>query len=243
MRIALFILSFCFVFCSSAEVLGRKGEVEIHVKDHFGTPVSGAEVKFGSRKGFVTDSKGKVTVDGLSEEKTYKVKVVAVGYRDYETEYYFHKRRSTLTIELGWSMERWSTYTGAIRSEEMQSRQSIIDTMDFSGYADCDDTTGTHFYMEAEFPGGQELLSDYVIDMIVYPETSIDMDEQGKVYISFVVEKDGSLSNIKIERGVSRDLDGEAKRIIQLMPKWIPGYCNGEEVRVRCTLPISFTLN
>ena len=78
---------------------------------------------------------------------------------------------------------------------------------------------------------------------VVYPQASIEMNEQGRVFLSFVVEKDGSISNVKIERGISRDLDREAKRIIQKMPKWIPAESARKTVRCRARVPINFQLN
>ena len=69
------------------------------------------------------------------------------------------------------------------------------------------------------------------------------MNEQGRVYLSFVVEADGSISNIDIERGVSSDLDKEAKRLIRKMPSWDAGEAKGKKARTRCRLPINFTLN
>ncbi|MDB3906005.1 TonB family protein [Crocinitomicaceae bacterium] len=96
--------------------------------------------------------------------------------------------------------------------------------------------------VEAVFPGGQTELSRYIVNNIEYPEVSIDMEEQGRVYLSFVVEKDGGISNVKVERGVSKDLDREAKRIVRAMPKWEAGEVGGKKVRTRCSLPIVFTL-
>lgn len=95
---------------------------------------------------------------------------------------------------------------------------------------------------EAEFPGGQVELQRFIVNNIQYPETSIDMEEQGRVYLSFVVETDGSISGIKIDKGVSRDLDREAKRVVRSMPKWKAGEAGGKKVRTRCRLPIVFTL-
>ena len=77
---------------------------------------------------------------------------------------------------------------------------------------------------------------------IKYPQTSIEMNEQGRVFLSFVVEKDGSITNVRVERGVSLDLDSEAKRVVKKMPKWIPGESAGRAVRARCRLPINFQL-
>lgn len=97
--------------------------------------------------------------------------------------------------------------------------------------------------VEAQFPGGAAELQRWIADNVQYPQTSIEMDEQGRVYLSFVVESDGSISNIAIERGVSPDLDREAKRLVRSMPKWTPGEAGGRKARTRCRLPINFTLN
>ena len=96
--------------------------------------------------------------------------------------------------------------------------------------------------VEAEFKGGAQAMMKYIQQNIQYPPTSIEMNEQGKVYLSFVVESDGSISNISIERGVSIDIDKEAKRIVRNMPKWSPGESNGKKARTRCRVPINFQL-
>lgn len=97
--------------------------------------------------------------------------------------------------------------------------------------------------VEAEFPGGVAAMKKWIADNIEYPETSIEMNEQGRVYLEFVVEKDGSISRIKVKRGVSDDIDREAKRILRAMPSWKPGEANGKIVRTTCTIPINFVLN
>lgn len=96
--------------------------------------------------------------------------------------------------------------------------------------------------VEAEFIGGAQAMMKYIQQNILYPPTSIEMNEQGKVYLSFVVEPDGSISNVSIERGVSKDIDNEAKRIVRSMPKWTPGEAKGKKSRTRCRLPINFQL-
>jgi protein TonB len=97
--------------------------------------------------------------------------------------------------------------------------------------------------VEAQFPGGPAELQRWIAQNVQYPQTAIEMNEQGKVYLSFVVESDGAISNIVIERGVSNDLDREAKRLARSMPKWTPGEASGRKARTRCRLPINFTLN
>jgi protein TonB len=97
--------------------------------------------------------------------------------------------------------------------------------------------------VEATFPGGPAAMMKWINDNVKYPQTSIEMNEQGRVFLSFVVEADGSISNVKVERGISPDLDREAKRIIRSMPNWTPGESAGRVVRARCRLPINFQLH
>lgn len=97
--------------------------------------------------------------------------------------------------------------------------------------------------VEAMFPGGQSALQLYIVSNVEYPETAIDMGDQGKVYLSFIVEEDGKVSNVKVEKGVTDELDREAKRIVRAMPNWEAGEVDGKKVRTRCRLPIVFTLN
>lgn len=97
--------------------------------------------------------------------------------------------------------------------------------------------------VEPAFPGGAEAMVKFIVDNIQYPETAKELGDQGRVYVAFVVEKDGSLSNIEVLRGVSVELDREAKRVIRSMPKWKPGEQQGKVVRCRMRLPVTFTLN
>ena len=97
--------------------------------------------------------------------------------------------------------------------------------------------------VEAVFIGGSTALQKWIASNVRYPEESIEMNEQGRVYLSFVVEPDGSITNIQVERAVSDNLDKEAKRLIRSMPKWVPGSVAGKKVRTRCRFPINFTLD
>lgn len=96
---------------------------------------------------------------------------------------------------------------------------------------------------------GQEVLCGasgmmkFISQNVVYPQISIEMNQQGRVFLSFVVETDGSITNVVVERGVSVDLDREAKRVLRKMPNWIPAKSAGKLVRCRGRLPISFQLN
>ena len=89
------------------------------------------------------------------------------------------------------------------------------------------------------FPGGQEALMTYINHNIKYPEEDCG---QGRVIVSFIVEKDGSITNATIRRSVDSAFDREALRVISSMPKWIPGKNNGRNVRVRFNVPVQFKL-
>jgi TonB family protein len=91
----------------------------------------------------------------------------------------------------------------------------------------------------AKFPGNE---MKYLADSIRYPEEAKEKKVGGIVYVSFVVEKDGSISNIKIIRSPDASLNNEAVRVISTMPKWIPGKEKGKTVRVYYTLPVRFSL-
>lgn len=94
----------------------------------------------------------------------------------------------------------------------------------------------------AEFPGGFAAMNRFVVENAKYPEVSLEMGDQGKVYIECIVEKDGSLSEIRVVKGVSEELDKEALRVVKLMPKWIPEKLNGKPCRARTRFPIIFSL-
>lgn len=93
-----------------------------------------------------------------------------------------------------------------------------------------------------EFPGGQAALMKFLSDNIRYPVIAQENGIQGRVICSFVVERDGSITDVQVVRGVDPSLDKEAVRVIQSMPKWKPGKQRGKPVRVRFTLPIVFRL-
>jgi TonB family protein len=99
-----------------------------------------------------------------------------------------------------------------------------------------------NFEYEAEFPGGMNKMNFFISNYLEYPEESIELGEQGRVYLSFVIEPDGNISEVTIVRGVSQLLDREAKRIIKEMPRWTPAVCNGKRMRSKIQLPISFAL-
>ena len=103
------------------------------------------------------------------------------------------------------------------------------------------------FFMVVEnmpiFPGGDLGLMKYIQKHVKYPAIAKEYNITGKVYVSFIVDKSGSVTNVKIVRGVDKNLDAEAVRVVKSLPKYKPGKQRGKSVRVMFTIPINFTLN
>lgn len=112
--------------------------------------------------------------------------------------------------------------------------------------APADSTAKEDVFMVAEqmpeFPGGMKEMLKFLQENVKYPENAMKNNVQGRVIVQFVVEKDGTLTEFKVARSVDPDLDAEALRVLQTMPKWKPGMQRGKIVRVKFTVPVSFKL-
>ena len=95
---------------------------------------------------------------------------------------------------------------------------------------------------DPEFPGGVEAMYKYLGQNIKYPQLARENNITGRVYVSFVVEKDGSVSNVKVLRDIGGGCGQEAVRVVKSMPKWTPGKQRGKAVRVQYNLPVNFSL-
>ena len=93
-----------------------------------------------------------------------------------------------------------------------------------------------------QFPGGQAALLEYLAKNIKYPVVAEENGIQGRVIVTFVVERDGSITDVKVVKSVDPSLDKEASRVVKAMPKWQPGKQNGSAVRVKYTVPVQFKL-
>ena len=92
------------------------------------------------------------------------------------------------------------------------------------------------------FPGGPSALFEYLSKNIKYPVVAEENGIQGRVIVTFVVEKDGSITDVRVVKSVDPSLDKEAQRVVKSMPRWIPGKQNGSAVRVKYTVPVTFRL-
>jgi protein TonB len=95
---------------------------------------------------------------------------------------------------------------------------------------------------QPQYPGGEEARMKYLQENIKYPEEAKELGIQGRVFVTFVVEVDGSITDVRVLRGIGGGCDQEAIRVVQNFPKWVPGKQRGVPVRVQFNLPIKFTL-
>lgn len=93
-----------------------------------------------------------------------------------------------------------------------------------------------------QFPGGPSALFEYLAQNINYPVVAEENGVQGRVILTFVVERDGTITDVTVVKSVDPSLDKEAQRLVKSMPRWIPGKMNGSPVRVKYTVPVTFKL-
>lgn len=93
------------------------------------------------------------------------------------------------------------------------------------------------------FPGGMNNFYKYLGETVKYPKEAQDKNVQGKVFLSYIIEKDGTVNDVKVERGLGSGLDEEAVRVLEASPKWTPGKKGNQPVRVMYNLPINFALS
>ena len=93
-----------------------------------------------------------------------------------------------------------------------------------------------------QFPGGAQAMMKFVAENVQYPEEAKEKEISGRVMVGFIVEKDGSISDVKVAKGIGGGCDEEAVRVVKAMPKWKPGKQKGKPVRVHYTLPLTFKL-
>lgn len=209
----------------SADPVKVKGQVI----DEFNGPVIGANVLVkGTNIGTITDLNGNFTLETTKEAvlrfsfpgtKTKEVAVKDV-LGDLKVQLY-----SDGTISRPQSQPQATTSPAVSNTPQIVSEQvfTVVEKM-------------------PEFPGGQGELLKYLARSIKYPVIAQENGIQGRVTVSFIVEKDGSIRDVEVLRGVDPSLDKEAMRVLSVMPKWTPGQQRGHNVAVEYTVPVTFRL-
>ncbi len=132
--------------------------------------------------------------------------------------------------------------------DQLETTEDVTDVPDIPDfYIPQEDVVDNTPYVFAQnmpvFPGGEEALQRYLASSIDYPQMAIELEVQGRVHVQFIIEKDGSVSNVAVLKGVDPLLDRESIRVVKSMPAWTPGRQNGKAVRVKMSLPVYFILN
>ena len=137
------------------------------------------------------------------------------------------------------------TTLGLVRCDvDSTSSKKEMGSKSDSNYDDDDDMImGMIVEQKPVFPGGQKALMEFLKSNLVYPKAARDSSIQGRVIVKFTVEKDGSITDVEVVRGVHPALDEEAVRVVSMMPKWKPGTQMGDTVRTKFTLPVLFKIN
>lgn len=134
-----------------------------------------------------------------------------------------------------------------VQKQEMEGTRVVVKAESAEDTAQIKNVESTEKTFEVveqmpAFPGGDAALMKYLSENIKYPEAAEKAGEQGRVVVNFIVEKDGAISNVNVVRSVTPTLDAEAVRVIKAMPKWVPGKQDGQFVRVKYNVPVSFRL-
>ena len=128
-----------------------------------------------------------------------------------------------------------TSYAPAFRSDSSASKTSAQENV--TAYNDCDQKP---MFLNSQDP--RKFLKEWVYQYLKYPERALRDGTQGRVQVDFIIEKDGSVTNVKVSKGVSEELDAEAVKVVSASPKWKAGRVDGEKVRTAITIPVEFRL-
>ena len=209
-------------------------------------PVIGASVIIrGTTNGTLTDLDGKFTLTGLKKDD-----VIQVSFVGFQTRSVIVKDESPLTILLDDAVQNLDEMTvvgyasNGVGAPSSDSDKKVVAVVDIPKVKETPQEKVIFQVVEEmpEFPGGMAEAMKFLAKNMKYPVAAQQAKIEGRVIVQFVVEKDGSVSDVKVMRGVNSELDAEAIRVVSMMPKWIPGKQRGKAVAVKYTMPIMFRL-
>ena len=200
----------------------------------------------------------KKATEGMNDYKQYQYHLLEVALANPTTNLYnyfnvlhlkkrivmMNKKRTRMTGSIKYAL--FAPLAIALLLASNISCTSSTEQKNADSPAQTIDVADNHIFEVVEenaaFPGGQAALMKWLQDNLEYPAIASDNGIQGNVYVTFVVNKDGSIEDVKIDRGVDPHLDKEALRAISKMPKWKPARQDGKNVRIRATVPVKFKL-
>ena len=209
-------------------------------------PVIGASVIIrGTTNGTLTDMDGKFVMTGVK-----KGDVIQVSFVGYQTQSVVVKDDSPLTILMRDDVQNLEEMTvvgyasDGVGASSVEHPKKVVAVVDIPKAKEEPQEEVVFQVVEEmpQFPGGLSEAMKFLAKNIKYPVEAQQAKIEGRVIVRFVVGRDGSVSNVKVVRGVSPELDAEAVRVVSLMPKWIPGKQRGKAVAVKYTMPIMFRL-
>ena len=209
-------------------------------------PVIGASVIIrGTTNGTLTDLDGKFTLTGLKKDD-----VIQVSFVGFQTRSVIVKDESPLTILLDDAVQNLDEMTvvgyasNGVGTPSGDSDKKVVAVVDIPEVEEAPQEKVIFQVVEEmpQFPGGMGEAMKFLAKNMKYPVAAQQAKIEGRVIVQFVVEKDGSVSDVKVMRGVNSELDAEAIRVVSMMPKWIPGKQRGKAVAVKYTMPIMFRL-
>ena len=177
------------------------------------------------------DSKSRTDTYSASKDNWF----VVSGINEQGNIYY---KKTILKNDVEYTVEL--VYPKAIKSEYNNVLKKVINS--FRVYSDEDDEIYQIVDEMPSFPGGEAKLLEYISNNIHYPQAARENGIQGRVFVGFVVETDGSVSNVKLLQSIGGGCDEEAVRVIKSLPRWKSGKNHGKPVRVSYQIPISFKL-
>ncbi|MCZ4223702.1 M56 family metallopeptidase protein [Pedobacter rhodius] len=223
------------------------GKTIIYPKDAQESDLQGnALIKFTLRNGKVSDLSTNADLGKGCDEEVMKAILSYKGFKEVENGKYALKVAFRLDgSEAGIQNEA----VGDIKGYEELAQLNVTGFAPSATLAAAEEVNKEKVYdfvsieKVPEFPGGMKKFNEYLSKSIKYPEAAQDNNVQGKVWLSFTVEKNGALSDIIITRGLGSGTDEEAKRVLEKSPKWTPGIQNGKAVRVKYNININFKLD
>ena len=209
-------------------------------------PVIGASVIIrGTTNGTLTDLDGKFTLTGLKKDD-----VIQVSFVGFQTRSVIVKDETPLTIMLDDAVQNLDEMvvvgyaSNGVGAPSSDSDKKVVAVVDIPKVKETPQEKVIFQVVEEmpEFPGGMAEAMKFLAKNIKYPVAAQEAKIEGRVIVQFVIERDGSVSDAKVMRGVNSELDAEAIRVVSMMPKWIPGKQRGKAVAVKYTMPIMFRL-
>jgi hypothetical protein len=238
-----------FLLLFHVSLHAQERTVKINVREQTTqVPLEGIEVTLDYEKGKV---KSVTQHDGTAYMRIpAKTKYLSIYAEDssktHHPEYrYFDKKEIQTLREVEFTLRKRQKIE--VSYAQFRAIDAQIDEKLLSSHADTtvyvEEDQRCPAFISAEFTGGPAAMQIFISENINYPQDAIEFNEQGKIYLRAIIEADGTLGHVTVQKGTNSLLDYESVRLLYAMPSFVPASCNGKAVRSEYVLPIHFTLN